>query len=99
MATRLRPAVTAASVPRLPRHVRLRDDRARGCWVLLAPERVLLPDETALAVLHLVDGNRSVRQIAEAPCAGLRRRCRADPWRLPRPVAGSGRQGFPDPRG
>jgi pyrroloquinoline quinone biosynthesis protein D len=33
--------------------------------VLLAPERVLTPDQTAVAVLKLCDGKRSVEEIAE----------------------------------
>jgi pyrroloquinoline quinone biosynthesis protein D len=55
--------INAASVPRLPRGVRLREDRARGRWVVMAPERMFVPDETALEVLRLVDGTRSVEAI------------------------------------
>jgi len=33
--------------------------------VLLAPERVLTPDQTAVAVLKLCDGQRTVEEIAE----------------------------------
>jgi pyrroloquinoline quinone biosynthesis protein D len=40
--------------------VKLREDKARGRWVLLAPERMLVPDETAIEVLKLVDGVRSL---------------------------------------
>ncbi len=43
-------------MPRLAPGVRLKFDTARGCWVLLAPERVVLPDETALEVLRRCDG-------------------------------------------
>ena len=50
----------AASVPRFKRGVRLREDAARGRWVVLAPERAFVPDGTALEVLKLVDGARSV---------------------------------------
>ncbi|NJM35736.1 MAG: pyrroloquinoline quinone biosynthesis peptide chaperone PqqD [Rhodomicrobium sp.] len=50
--------------PRLPRHLRLREDAGRGRWLLLAPERILTPDETAVAVLKLCDGTRSVDEIA-----------------------------------
>jgi pyrroloquinoline quinone biosynthesis protein D len=53
------------SVPRLPRGVRLRFDQARGAWVLLAPERLLTPDETAVDILKLCDGERSVAAIVE----------------------------------
>jgi pyrroloquinoline quinone biosynthesis protein D len=55
--------INAASVPHLPRGVRLREDRARGRWVVMAPERMFIPDETALEVLRLVDGTRSVEAI------------------------------------
>ena len=54
------------SKPRLPRHVRLRQDAARGTWAILAPERVFTPDEIAIAVLQLCDGTRTVDAIAGA---------------------------------
>ena len=60
----MRPAIAADSVPRLPRHVKLRHDKARDRWLILVPERVLVPDDTAVAVLSRVDGARSVRDIA-----------------------------------
>ena len=60
----MRPAVAADTVPRLPRHVKLRHDKARDRWLILVPERVLVPDDTAVAVLSRVDGARSVREIA-----------------------------------
>jgi len=58
-----------ASVPRLPRHVRLRFDETRGQWILLAPERVLMPDEIAIEVLQRCDGVASVAAIADALAA------------------------------
>ncbi len=61
-----RPVLGPASVPHLPRHVVFRHDRTRERWVILAPERVLVPDETSVAILQLVDGRRSVQAIAEA---------------------------------
>jgi len=60
----LRPRITADSVPKLPRHVRLKHDKTRDRWVILAPERVLAPDDVAVMVLQLVDGSRSVTAIA-----------------------------------
>ena len=60
----MRPTIAADSVPRLPRHVKLRHDKARDRWLILVPERVLVPDDTAVAVLSRVDGARSVRDIA-----------------------------------
>jgi len=62
------PMFTEASVPRLRRGVRLRFDERRKAWVLLAPERVLLPDETAVAVLQRCDGNASVGAIVDDLC-------------------------------
>lgn len=59
-----RPIVSAASKPTFPRHVKLWHDRARGRWVILAPERVFKLDDVAVAVLQLCDGARTVEQIA-----------------------------------
>lgn len=53
-------SLSGASIPRLGRGMRLREDRARGQWVVLGPERMFVPDEIALEVLRLVDGRRSV---------------------------------------
>ena len=55
--------------PYLPSYLKLRHDAGRGRWVLLAPERILTPDETAVAVLKLCDGERSVEEIAKALAA------------------------------
>ena len=52
--------------PHLPTYLKLRNDPGRGRWVLLAPERVLTPDQTAVAVLKLCDGKRTVEDITEA---------------------------------
>jgi pyrroloquinoline quinone biosynthesis protein D len=52
--------------PYLPSYLKLRHDAGRGKWVLLAPERILIPDETAVAVLKLCDGKRTVEEIAKA---------------------------------
>ena len=59
-----RSIVTEASRPALPRHIKMRHDAGRGRWILLAPERVFEPDDTAVAVLRLCDGTRSVGDIA-----------------------------------
>ena len=65
----------AAAVPRFRRGVRLREDAARGRWVVLAPERAFVPDDVALEGLKLVDRARSIGDIAgtlaerfAAPC-------------------------------
>ena len=57
--------VAEASVPVLPRHVRFRFDEARQAWVILAPERVLAPDEIAVEVLQLCDGQRRLADVVD----------------------------------
>ncbi|MGX9963538.1 pyrroloquinoline quinone biosynthesis peptide chaperone PqqD [Roseomonas sp. F4] len=52
--------------PRFPRGVRLHHDQARARWVVMAPERMFVPDETALEVLRLVDGARDLDAIIDA---------------------------------
>ena len=58
-------SVSEASKPVLPRHARLKFDETRKVWVILAPERVLAPDEIAVEVLQLCDGVRSVADMAD----------------------------------
>ena len=53
-------SVSEASRPVLPRHTKLKFDQTRNVWVILAPERVLAPDEIAVEVLQLCDGVRTV---------------------------------------
>jgi pyrroloquinoline quinone biosynthesis protein D len=60
-----RTMITGDSRPALPRHIKLRHDAGRDRWIILAPERVFNPDETAVAVLRLCDGQRSVNEIAK----------------------------------
>ena len=57
--------VSEASRPVLPRHAKLKFDATRQVWVILAPERVLAPDEIAVEVLQLCDGVRSVEQMID----------------------------------
>src|SRR5215210_9435516 len=58
-------SVSEASRPKLPRHARLKFDESRKVWVILAPERVLAPDEIAVEVLQLCDGVRNVEQMID----------------------------------
>ena len=51
--------------PRLARGVRLQPDAARGGHVLLAPERVVMANASAVAVLELCDGTRGPGAIAD----------------------------------
>lgn len=56
--------MSADPVPALPRGVRLHQDRVRGVPVLLGPERALMLDPPAAAILGEVDGLRPVSEIA-----------------------------------
>lgn len=47
----------------MPRHIKMRHDAGRGRWIILAPERLFDPDEIAVEVLKLCDGDRSVKDI------------------------------------
>jgi pyrroloquinoline quinone biosynthesis protein D len=58
-------SVSETSRPKLPRHARLKFDETRQVWVILAPERVLAPDEIAVEVLKLCDGERSVADMVD----------------------------------
>ena len=58
-------SVSETSRPVLPRHAKLKFDATRQVWVILAPERVLAPDEIAVEVLQMCDGVRSVGEIAD----------------------------------
>jgi pyrroloquinoline quinone biosynthesis protein D len=55
--------------PRFAPGVRLHHDAARERWVVMAPERMFVPDETALEVLRLVDGTRDTEAIVDALAA------------------------------
>jgi pyrroloquinoline quinone biosynthesis protein D len=58
-------SVSEDSRPVLPRHTKLKYDETRQVWVILAPERVLAPDEIAVEVLQLCDGARSVAEMID----------------------------------
>jgi pyrroloquinoline quinone biosynthesis protein D len=58
-------SVSEASRPIMPRHARLKFDEVRQRWVILAPERVLAPDEIAIEILQLCDGVRNVEQMID----------------------------------
>ena len=61
--------IAATSVPKLPRHVQLRFDETRKQWLMLAPERVFVPDQIAVEILRLCDGVATVSAIADALAA------------------------------
>ena len=58
--------VAGGTVLRFAAHARFRFDEVRQAWVVLAPERLLLPDQQAVAVLKLVDGARDAEAIVAA---------------------------------
>jgi pyrroloquinoline quinone biosynthesis protein D len=57
--------VTGATRLRFAPHVRFRFDEVRKCWVVLAPERLLLPDEPGVEILKRLDGALSVDAIVD----------------------------------
>lgn len=68
-------AIPDSAVPVIPRGVRLREDKVRNRWVLLAPERILELDDIAQAILVRCDGRRDVNAIS----GDLARTYSADP--------------------
>lgn len=57
--------ISGASVPRLPGGVKLRFDKQRDNWVVLAPERLFIPDPIALEVIKRCDGEANVDAIVD----------------------------------
>lgn len=57
------------AVPRFCAGVKFRFDKVRNAWVLLAPERLFAPDEHAVEILKLVDGERTLADIADTLAA------------------------------
>ena len=57
--------MTPQSVPRFAPGMKFRFDEVRSAWVVLAPERLFLPDENAVEVLKLVDGTRAAAAIVD----------------------------------
>ena len=76
-------ALSGASIPKLPRGVRLHFDTVRNAHVLLAPERAFNVDGNAVAVLELMDGKRSIAEIA----GDLATRFNAEPAVIERDVS------------
>lgn len=60
-----RAMATELSRPYLRRHVRMRFDAIRKRHVVLAPEKLLWPDEIGVAILTLCDGDHTVGDIAD----------------------------------
>ena len=55
--------VSDSSVLAFAPHIVFRFDEVRQRWIMMAPERLMLPDEQAVEILKLVDGQASVEAI------------------------------------
>src|SRR5712691_339222 len=64
------PKIEGGAVLSFGPHVRFRLDQVRKAWIVLAPERLLLPDEQAVEILRLIDGKRDADAIIDE-LAGL----------------------------
>jgi pyrroloquinoline quinone biosynthesis protein D len=53
------------AILRFAPHAKFRFDGVRKAWVVLAPERLLLPDEQAVEILRLIDGERDVDTVVD----------------------------------
>jgi pyrroloquinoline quinone biosynthesis protein D len=61
--------VSATSVLRIAPHIVFRFDETRQRWIMMAPERLMLPDEQAVEILRLVDGRSNVDAIVDSLAA------------------------------
>ena len=52
------------TVPKFPKHVKFRHNKARDEWVILAPERLVNLDQIAVEILKMVDGEKKVKEIS-----------------------------------
>ena len=58
-----RTIISSEIILKLPRHAKLRFDKARDKWIILAPERVFELDEIAYEVISRCDGERTVTDV------------------------------------
>ena len=58
-------ANTDGNIVRFRPGVKFRFDETRQAWIVLAPERLLLPDEIAVEILKRIDGQRTVGQVID----------------------------------
>ena len=63
-----RTIVSSEIILKLPRHAKLRFDKARDKWIILAPERVFELDEIAYEVISRCDGERTVTDVVNELC-------------------------------
>ncbi len=57
--------VSPTTILQLAPHVVFRFDDVRKSWIIMAPERLMMPDEQAVEILQLVDGKASVEAIVD----------------------------------
>ena len=55
-------------VPRFPHGVRFREDKARGQFILVAPERIFNADEVSVEILRRIDGRATLAEILDQLC-------------------------------
>jgi len=60
-----RPLVEGDDVLRFAPHAKFRFDEVRQAWIVLAPERLLIPDEQAVEILQLIDGECTIDSIID----------------------------------
>jgi len=53
------------AAPAFATGVKFRFDAVREAWIVLAPERLFLPDEQAIEILKLIDGARTLGAIID----------------------------------
>ncbi len=61
---RVRVTLSQDCVPLLPTHVRLKFDEIRQQWAVLAPEKVMWPDEISVEILKRCNGADTIGVIA-----------------------------------
>jgi pyrroloquinoline quinone biosynthesis protein D len=61
--------ISDSSVLAFAPHIVFRFDEVRQRWIILAPERLMLPDEQAVEILKLVDGKTVVAAIVDSLAA------------------------------
>ena len=61
--------VSDTSVLGFAPHIVFRFDDVRQRWVILAPERLMLPDEQAVEILKFLDGKTGVAAIVDSLAA------------------------------
>ncbi len=53
------------TVPKFAAGVRLHYDKVRAAWIVQAPERLIIPDETALEILQRCNGRANLGAIID----------------------------------